>query len=74
MKKMHVHSLLGRYFIMFERMYFGILFLQNREEGRSLIRVAYFRLSFQPVIQLLINYFMLIAPLFCYFIYLLTFC
>lgn len=55
MKKMHVHSLLGRYFIMFERMCFGILFLQNREEGRSLIRVAYFRLSFQPVIQLLIN-------------------
>lgn len=52
---MYVHGLLGRYFIMFERMHFGILFLQNREGGRSLIRVAYFRLSFQPVIQLLIN-------------------
>ena len=42
MKKMHVHSLLRRYFIMFERMHFGILFLQNREGVRSLIRVAYF--------------------------------
>ena len=42
MEKMHVHSLLGRYFIMFERMRFGILFLQNRKGDRSLIRVADF--------------------------------